>query len=238
MNETTGVLWRDSSVEGLLQNAYGSPPFARLALPGDAMREASSVSDLGYWYAIGDCWAQIVAAHLPDGTSNVLDLGCSCAKIARFLSFDPRVRYLGLDVFEPAILWCRREFAHIPHFRFKHLDVKSSIYNPKGAVDPEHAALPIPERSIDVLVAGSLFTHLRRAAFKRYLAETARCLKETGVAIVSVQINEAIEEIAGDEAGIEINPDYFGRLVSAAGMSASLWQANVFGQTVMVLRRA
>jgi SAM-dependent methyltransferase len=210
-------------------------PFA-LALPGATMREASSIADLASWYAIGEAWVQIASRFMPAAPA-VLDIGCSCGKMARFFVLNPGLRYVGLDVFRPAIDWCRREFAaHADRFRFEHLDVRSSLYNPAGALDPDTVALPVADGSIDMVMCASLFTHLLEGAFKHYLAEVERCLAPEGRALISILT--AADRFAGDETKIEVSEAYFAELVGAAGLRVEQRIGTVYGQQVYLLAKS
>jgi SAM-dependent methyltransferase len=229
----TGILWRDSAPTELMVNEWESPPF-QIAVPGAAMREAASTADLALWYAIGDAWAQFASRLLPDGPANVLDIGCGSGKMARFLAYNPNVSYVGLDIFAPAIAWCQREFTRFPKFRFERLDVHSALYNPGGQTPSDEAELPIADGFADVIIAGSLFTHLLEPAFERYLAEIHRCLKPSGRAFASFLFTRA-ERIIGDETKIEINRDYLGTLAGLAGL-AIVEEASLFGPVAVFAR--
>jgi SAM-dependent methyltransferase len=234
MTDPAPVLWRVSSRDALLTDQWGSPPFT-IPLPGAPMREASSVADLGLWYAIGDAWAQMVASRLPAGPAFVLDIGCSCGKVARLLAYNPQVSFLGVDVFAPAIEWCQRAFAAVPRFEFRHLDVASQLYNPDGKIKGSEVKLPAEDASVDVTVAGSLFTHLLEDDFKHYLSEVRRCLKPSGSAVVSLLLAEGNAPVSGDETRIEIGEELFASLARAAGLAIVHDFGNIFGQRVYAL---
>ncbi len=132
-----------------------------LPIPNAMLRESSATADLGYFYGIGEAWAHIVASFLPPRPS-VLDIGCGCGKLARFLYLNPDLKYVGLDVFLPAIKWCQHAFADLAkdRFTFEHLDVYSELYNPTGKIKGNEVRLPADDNSIDVAIEASLFTHL------------------------------------------------------------------------------
>lgn len=112
----------------------------------------------------------------------VLDVGCGLGRIATPLarSLDAGGSYLGFDVVEDAIWWCRRQFRRDPRFTFLHADVRSAMYNPRGRFEPEAFRFPVPDADRDFVLATSLFTHLLAPAVERYLVEAARVLRPGG----------------------------------------------------------
>src|SRR5215216_6625918 len=107
------VVWRAAVAHGefplVNEPQWRGQPYV-VEVPGAALREASSVSDLGLFYTIGEAWAHLAVHFATTDAPSVLDIGCGCGKMARFFVMNPRVRYMGLDVFAPAILWARTAF--------------------------------------------------------------------------------------------------------------------------------
>jgi SAM-dependent methyltransferase len=219
------------------EDHWRGQPYA-VSLPNFALREASSTGDLGSWYAIGEAWAQIAASFLPPSPT-VLDLGCGCGKMARFFVLIPDLRYLGLDVFQPSIYWCNREFArHADRFRFEHLDVVSQLYNPGGSTRGAEVRLPVDDASMDMVICGSLFTHLLEPVFRHYLTEVRRCLAPRGAALISLHMEPANGRFDGDEARIDISDPTFAKFCADASLRIDARIGNVYGQQVFVVRRA
>jgi ubiquinone/menaquinone biosynthesis C-methylase UbiE len=76
----------------------------------------------------------------------------------------------------------RRAFKPWKHVRFEHLDVKNSVYNPEGDLDPLTLRLPIDDGTTDRVIFNSVFTHIERMeAARHYLDETMRILKPGGL---------------------------------------------------------
>lgn len=209
-----------------------------LDVPGAALREASSVSDLGLFYTIGEAWAHLAARFARTDAPRVLDIGCGCGKMARFFVMNPRASYVGLDVFRPAIRWCRTAFANYPSFRFLHLDVHSELYNRTGRVPSDQVALPVDDGSADVVICGSLFTHLLEPAFRRYLLEVRRVLSGNGIALISIHDEPGEARFSGDEARIDISRAYWEELLREHELSVEKFVGNVFGQQLYVVGRA
>ena len=215
---------------------YRGAPYS-ISIPNFNLRAASSTGELGYWYAIGEAWAQIASAFLP-AAGRILDVGCGCGKMARFLVHDRELRYVGLDVFYPSIHWCRREFArYSDRFQFEHVDVISGLYNPEGKIRGDEVRLPVDDASVDLAICGSLFTHLLEPTFRHYLSELRRCLKPSGIALVSLHTNPADGRFSGSEQRIDVSEACFEDFAAAAGLRTSVRIGNVYGQEVCTIAR-
>src|SRR4029453_18979008 len=103
------------------------------------------------------------------GSDRILDIGCGPGRIAWPLSakLGRRGSYesLGLD---PA------------QFRFHHADIRTTFYNPDGAIEAEDFVFPWRGGSFDLVIATSLFTHLLPAGTEHYAREIARVLAPEG----------------------------------------------------------
>ena len=113
----------------------------------------------------------------------VLDVGCGLGRIAWPLSerLGRRGSYVGLDVLREYTDWCRDHLGLDPRrYTFHHADIRSSLYNPDGEIEPERFAFPWSDGSFDLAIATSLFTHLMPDAAAHYLAEIARVLAPGG----------------------------------------------------------
>jgi SAM-dependent methyltransferase len=113
----------------------------------------------------------------------VLDVGCGLGRIAWPLSerLGRRGSYVGLDVAQAYTDWCRDHLGLDPRrFTFHHADIRSSLYNPDGEIEPEGFVFPWSDGSFDLAIATSLFTHLMPDAAAHYLAEIARVLAPGG----------------------------------------------------------
>jgi SAM-dependent methyltransferase len=235
------VLWRQAAAAGSQFDhdpAWPPQPYA-LPIPNAVLREASSVAGMDIFFAIGEAWAHMVSHFLPENPM-VLDLGCGCGRLARFLYINPGVRYLGVDIFLPAIEWCRKAFTPLvgDRFRFEHFDGYSAVYNPTGKVKPSEYTLPCTDRSVDMTVCASLFTHLLLPDCKHYLAEIHRVLKPESRAIISLHTQPVQgTRFSGDEVRIDVEPAYFIELANDAGLSLSMEIGRTYGQDVYLFER-
>jgi SAM-dependent methyltransferase len=117
--------------------------------------------------------------------ASVVDLGCGPGAMAPVFArhLGPGGRYLGLDVHEPSIRWCRRQWAVDPRFRFELLDRESPYRTTRGG---RRGGLPVAPGSVDLVIAKSVFTHVLAEECADLLAEIRRVLApERGRALVT-----------------------------------------------------
>lgn len=226
-------LWHHYDEHKLPQQPGGLP------VPNIALRlNSAGGGDLAYWLGIGEAWAHVVARFLPPAPT-VLDLGCGCGKLTRFLTLVPGTRYVGVDIFLPHVLWCRRAFAALEdRFVFHHFDGYSEMYNPQGAVRTEDYHLPAEDGAVDLVAAHSLFTHLFEPEARHYLGEIARILKPDGVAVISLHVEPPAGQVyvqSHDRSDVAL--DHFLAMAADAGLGLRENVGVVYGQTVIVLER-
>lgn len=111
----------------------------------------------------------------------VLDLGCGCGQMALQLKhyLNDRGRYVGVDIHGPSIRWCQKKIRD-SNFEFAQIDVRNFAFNPAGKHPAESFRLPFEDRSFDVILLKSVFTHMRPAEVSNYLGEVSRLLKDGG----------------------------------------------------------
>lgn len=122
----------------------------------------------------------------------VLDIGCGCgAMVGSFQErLGPQGQYVGFDVHEPSITWCRENLAQ-PRFSFEFADVDSP-YSLKPSRSACAYRFPLGDRRADLVLAKSVFTHLREDDFRHYLTEIRRVLVvPTGRALISAFLFES-----------------------------------------------
>lgn len=116
-------------------------------------------------------------------SDRILDVGCGLGRIAWPLAGKLRRRgsYDGLDAVKKYTDWCRENLGLDPNrFRFHHADIRTTFYNPDGAIDAKDFVFPWPDGSFDLVIATSLFTHLLPSATEHYAREIARVLAPKG----------------------------------------------------------
>lgn len=115
--------------------------------------------------------------------ASILDIGCGCGLMALYLKeyLDEEGVYAGVDLHRPSIKWCAKHIGkEHRNFTFKHFDVASPAYNPKGTHSGDVFTFPYQSGSFDVILLKSVFTHLRPAEVENYLKEASRLLKADG----------------------------------------------------------
>lgn len=106
------------------------------------------------------------------GAVRVLDYGCGCGRIARWLA--PEVEegggsFSGVDIQPLLIAWCA---ANLPG---------------RYALARLRRPMPVDDDAIDLIYAVSVVTHLKRASTAALIADFARVLAPGGVALVTFQ---------------------------------------------------
>jgi SAM-dependent methyltransferase len=208
-------------------------------LPDQSLLDTVGAGTLENFYFVGEAWAQVLHHRLPAG-GTVLDIGCGCGRTARFLLLRDDIRYVGFDIFKPAIDWCTRHLAPFAkgRFRFEHLDAYSAHYNPRGRIQSTQVRFPAADASIDVAFAASLFTHLLEPDAAHYLRESARCLKPGGVLVASLHAEPPKGvKFSGREDRIDIAMDYFIGMGRAAGLEMKEDLVSLCGQETVVFAR-
>jgi SAM-dependent methyltransferase len=118
----------------------------------------------------------------------VLDVGCGVGRktirLTQYLNKDGA--YLGFDIVQSGIEWCSRTITpRYPNFGFQKIDVYNKHYNPAGKVLARDYRFPFEDRSFDLVVLGSVFTHMLSKDVANYLNEIHRVLKPSGRCLIS-----------------------------------------------------
>jgi SAM-dependent methyltransferase len=110
----------------------------------------------------------------------VLDAGCGAGAMvpsfARLLG--PRGRYVGFDLHEPSLRWCRRHFRADPRLRFEAFCRGNDF------------RFPAASGEAGFVLAKSLFTHLQENEARHFLSEILRVLRSGAVAVVTAFLFE------------------------------------------------
>ena len=119
---------------------------------------------------------------------SILEIGCGIGRDAIPLTklLSKNGKYLGVDIIKPSIDVCNKNIkARYKNFDFIHYDVADQLHNPNGTIKTVDIKLPMPDRSIDRIIAWSVFTHLYENDIRHYLNEFRRVLKTDGLAYVT-----------------------------------------------------
>lgn len=124
---------------------------------------------------------RLLANLLPQ--ERVLDIGCGCGQMALQLEkyLDENGKYAGVDIHRPSIRWCQKNIgARRSNFQFARIDVRNLAYNPNGTHSAETYQFPFDERSFDLILLKSVFTHMRPPEVSNYVREVSRLLRSNG----------------------------------------------------------
>ena len=167
-----------------------------LELPPPKLRAMVAGTDDAAWFlesgrrSVEDLMRALAAVgRTVDSFIDVLDFGCGCGRMSRWLVDHPGIRITGIDVDAPMIEWCA---AHLAGGRF---EVNDGLPPTKYADD-----------SFDLVVNHSVFTHLNDTYQDRWLQELSRITRPDGVLVLSFSGETAFrqheETIAAIDADI------------------------------------
>jgi SAM-dependent methyltransferase len=128
-----------------------------------------------------DFWFYALHSGLCRLDSRLVDIGCGCGRFAQHLRdyrFKQDVfsgRYIGIDIDDEMLDWCRRNFDS-ERFEFHRSNHVSKAYNVAGKADVDYV-LPIGNETVDFVFSTSLFTHLLERELVNYCRESYRVLK-------------------------------------------------------------
>ena len=123
--------------------------------------------------------------------TNVLDFGCGCGRVTRFMPWR-RDQITGVDVDAEAIDWCRKNLDEVARFK---------------ATNPM-PPLPFDENEFDLIFAGSVFTHLPADMEEAWLRELTRLLQPGGALVASL-LGPSTLDPADQEGQSRLNRDGF-----------------------------
>lgn len=129
--------------------------------------EAMSIAVGGEYDLFGQLEAHLLMKlGLSDGM-RIVDLGCGSGRLATALHGLANVSYVGIDIVQLLLDYAKRK---APNYEFiLHRDL----------------SIPVPDNSVDMVSAFSLFTHLLHAESYIYLEECSRVLKAGGKVVFS-----------------------------------------------------
>jgi len=164
-----------------------SPPFSdgRPFPPAELMVRVAGTAGQEWFSKSGQAHAvklgALAQAHGLDATAGntVLDFGCGCGRIARWLASDVQAaggRFIGGDFNPELVSWCAANL--------------QGEYLGNGLRPP----LSLPDASVDWLYAYSVLTHLTERVACQWLAEFSRVLRPGGLATVTFH-DEAFAQV-------------------------------------------
>jgi SAM-dependent methyltransferase len=144
----------------------------------------------GFFAALIKCFAK-------NESLKIIDFGCGHGKLAPVSVFftHPEGEYLGIDIQEGYINYCRRKYAQLPRVRF-HVSKDCNPFYPKQQQSTAAESKSygndwnVPPDSIDVVMALSVFTHLQEADALGYINKIHTIIKPNALAILTCHLVE------------------------------------------------
>ena len=95
-------------------------------------------------------------------------------------------RYMGIDVQRKSIVWCQQNITRRhPIFEFVQFNAYHELHNPLSTKTTMDFQIPVANRSVDRVAAGSVLTHIFKDEVTHYMGEIARVLKSGGLAYLT-----------------------------------------------------
>jgi SAM-dependent methyltransferase len=118
----------------------------------------------------------------------VLEVGCGIGRMAIPLMrhLERRGSYAGLEIDQDKVRYCVETVGSAaPNFEFRHADVFSKYYNPRGTQRGRDYAFPYDDGSFDFALLVSVFTHMLPEDMERYISEISRVMAPAATCISS-----------------------------------------------------
>jgi SAM-dependent methyltransferase len=146
-----------------------------IAPPANLMLRVAHSKDPDYFYTTGmkTCIELKYYLNRKIDTKNIcsiLDWGCGCGRLTPHLLYlFPDVNLYGFDIDKDSIMWSAKQYS----------EAKFGLCD----LDPP---LDLDSYSVDLTIAGSVFTHLSEKMQEKWLAEMYRILKDGGILIATI----------------------------------------------------
>jgi cyclopropane fatty-acyl-phospholipid synthase-like methyltransferase len=158
-------------------------------------------------------------------TTDLLDVGCGCGRLARYLTDSTLHSYIGFDRHPGMVRWCQQEIsARDSRFTFHHFDIQS-VYahwdQQNGNISAAEFTFPYEDGQFNAVMLASVFTHMPLEEIGQYLKEFQRIVKPDGKILLSVFFSDR-EYYVDQTINFFYRPEEFLTLVEATGFFARL----------------
>lgn len=169
----------------------------------------ANFQDDDFYLSSGKQEATMLADNLGlSADSALLDIGSGPGRLAIGIinTLGDIRKFRGVDVKKQYIEWAQEHVTpEHPSFRFLHVDIENSRYNPKGTRADEGFRFPFEDGEFDIITLYSVFTHMMSEDVRAYLSDFDRLLSSSG----RIYLTAFLED---DVPDVEENPDgYLGR---------------------------
>jgi SAM-dependent methyltransferase len=173
-------------------SSHASGPAAayepELVPPVELMR-TEGIDVLEEWFRWAEEWSMLLRVYGRLRSDDaVLEIGCGLGRVAfplRYLLSDEGT-YDGFEIVAEKVRFLQRTFAAAhPNFHFRWADIHNTFYNPGGRTPAAKYRFPYADQQFDLVFAASVFTHMLPESTARYLAESARVLRQAGRCVFS-----------------------------------------------------
>ncbi|MCL5029007.1 MAG: class I SAM-dependent methyltransferase [Bacteroidetes bacterium] len=142
----------------------------------------------------------------------ILDVGSGIGRKAIPLTkyLDSTSRYEGLEIVEVGVEWCRKHISRAyQNFHFQLADVYNEWYKPNGRFQASEYKFPYENGSFDIIVLGSVFTHMLPKDMENYLSEISRVLRTEGRCLISFFLltEESLELLQTNKSTLDFKYD-------------------------------
>ncbi|MCH9052459.1 MAG: class I SAM-dependent methyltransferase [Proteobacteria bacterium] len=215
-------------------------------------------NQISYYAGARNFWLATALEGFWDLDSTILDIGCGCGRNAQYLrdfrhqTQRFRGRYIGIDIEEEMLNWCRKTM-DAERFTFMKSPHSSKSYNVTSGND-ENYKIDLPDQSVDFVYSTSLFTHLLDKQLINYIEESFRVLKPGRAMYMSVFSldcppptygsrhtfshsvgNARVESLRQPEAAVAYNEDFLVKTSKNVGFTqASVIQSPGDGQIFLL----
>lgn len=156
-----------------------------------------------YFVKIGEWMKSLVKREgLVFEGARILDIGCGCGRLARYLVDEPITKYVGFDRHHGMIEWCQQNITPAdPRFQFDFAAVKSPAYDHRdgvtGTIAADEYVFPYKDGEFTGTFLASVFTHMPISEVAQYLKEIGRVVDPGGKVLYSAFV-AAGEEFSDD----------------------------------------
>jgi SAM-dependent methyltransferase len=179
----------------------------------------------------------------------VLEVGCGIGRMAIPLMphLHPDGSYVGLEIDREKVRYCVKTVgARARNFEFRHADIFSKYYNPRGIVLARNYRFPFKDESFDFVFLSSVFTHMLPEDTEWYLQEMSRVLAPEGMCVSSFWLTRSklgppftpysdVSEVYNakePEHGVVYIEQYVKDCFTASGLAIQrLWHGSRFGES-------